>query len=302
MRMAVLGAPSNLGLSPPEPGAEPGCKRLAAALRGKGILERLGAEDAGEESPPPYSPEWDGKTTRNAAAIAAYSRKLADRVDELLEEGTFPLVLGGDCSILIGVMLALRRRGRFGLAFLDGHLDFRHPGNSEAMSAAAGEDLALATGRGAAEMSDPDGLGPLVRDEDVAALGERENDPQTSDILETEISVLDLAEVRRMGAPEAARRAVAFFESRGFDGFWIHLDADVLDNEVMPAVDSPQPGGLARAELVGMLRVFLSSPLAAGMGVAIFDPDKDPRGEIAATLTDDLAAAFPTRFRTPRRK
>ena len=126
----VLSAPSNLGLSPPRPGAEPGCKRLAATLREAGIAQRLGAADAGTVVPPPYSPEWDGKTVRNARAIVGYSRVLADRVNELLDERLFPLVLGGDCSILLGNMLALRKRGRFGLAFLDGHLDFRHPGNS----------------------------------------------------------------------------------------------------------------------------------------------------------------------------
>ena len=61
----------------------------------------------------------------NRAQIPAYTRVLADRVGTLLDAGERPLVLGGDCSILLGAMLALRRRGRFGLAFVDGHLDFR---------------------------------------------------------------------------------------------------------------------------------------------------------------------------------
>jgi arginase len=291
----VLDAPSNLGLSPPRPGAEPGCKRLASALREAGIAERLSAADAGAVVPPPYSPEWDGKTVRNATAIAGYSRELANRVNGLLDQGLFPLVLGGDCSVLLGNMLALRRRGRFGLAFLDGHLDFRHPGNSEVVGAAAGEDLALVTGRGAPELADPDGLGPLVRDVDVVALGERENDHETGDVHQTEITVLDLRAVRRMGVAEAARRAVAGFERSGLDGFWVHVDADVLDNEVMPAVDSPQPGGLSRNELVEMLRVLLGSKLAAGMEVTIFDPDLDPDGTIAATFADELVRAIRTR-------
>lgn len=294
-RVVVLDAPSNLGLSPPRPGVEPGCKGLAAALREAGIAERLGAADAGAVAPPPYSPEWDGKTVRNAAAIAGYSRELADRVNELLDGGLFPLVLGGDCSILLGNMLALRKRGRFGLAFLDGHLDFRHPGNSEAVGAAAGEDLALVTGRGAPGLTDPDGLGPLVRDGDVVALGERENDPETGDVQETGITVLDLRAVRRMGVTEAARHAVGGFERSGLDGFWVHVDADVLDNGVMSAVDSPQPGGLSRDELVEMLRVLLDSELAAGMEVTIFDPELDPDGTIAATFADDLVGALRAR-------
>ena len=51
--IAVLDAPSNLGLRPPRPGTEPGCKRLAGAHRGQGIVERLGAYDAGALIPRP---------------------------------------------------------------------------------------------------------------------------------------------------------------------------------------------------------------------------------------------------------
>jgi arginase len=290
--IAVLDAPSNLGLRPPRPGAEPGCKKLAGALRGQGIVERLGAYDAGGLIPPPYSEEWDGKTVRNASAIARFSRDLAGRVEELLEKGRFPLVMGGDCSILLANMLALRKRGRFGLAFLDGHLDFRHPGNSKVVGAAAGEDLALVTGRGGEDLANPEGLKPLVREEDVMALGERENDRETNDVLNTEIAVLDLAAVRKIGVAEAARRAVYRFERNKLDGFWIHLDADVLDDEVMPAVDSPQPDGLSRNELIEMLKGLLASRLAAGMEVTIFDPDLDPDGKIASAFADDLVAAL----------
>ena len=290
--IAVLDAPSNLGLRPPRPGAEPGCKKLAGALRGQGIVERLGAYDAGRLIPPPYSGEWDGKTVRNAPAIARFSRDLAGRVEELLKEGHFPLVMGGDCSILLGNMLALRKRGRFGLAFLDGHLDFRHPGNSEAVGAAAGEDLALVTGRGGEDLTNLEDLKPLVLEEDVVALGERENDPETIDVLDTEIAVLDLAAVRKIGVAEVARRAVDRFERNQLDGFWIHLDADVLDDEVMPAVDSRQQDGLGRDELIALLKVLLASRLAAGMEVTIFDPDLDPDGKIASAFADDLVAAL----------
>ena len=74
-----------------------------------------------------------------ATVIARGDRTaLAERVRAVVQEGKFPFVLGRDCSILIGNMLALRRRGRFGLVFIDGHLDFRHPGNSKLVGAAAG--------------------------------------------------------------------------------------------------------------------------------------------------------------------
>lgn len=213
---------------------------------------------------------------------------MAERVGAAIDAGRFPLVLGGDCSVLLGPMLALRRRGRFGLVFVDGHLDFRHPGNDDQVNAAAGEDLALATGRGTTRLTGIDGLRPYVRDGDVVALGEREGDPETADILGTEIGVWNLGEVRRAGVDQTAGETIDRMEGGGVDGFWLHLDVDVLDDAVMPAVDSRQPDGLSWAELAGLIGPVLRSPLAIGMEVTIFDPELDPDGRVGARLAAAL--------------
>ena len=130
----MIDAPSDLGLRPPAEGAVPGCYQTPGVLRDLGILDRLGASDGGVVPPGRYVGTWS------------------------------PVVLGGDCSISLGAMLALRRTGRYGIAYLDGHDDFRHLGLAPHVGAAAGEDLAIMTGRGAdaAYMSavdspDPDG-------------------------------------------------------------------------------------------------------------------------------------------------
>jgi arginase len=293
LSVVVVDAPSNLGLSPPEEGREPGVRGLASALRERGLVYRLGAEDGGGLTPPPYSPEVEPTTgTRNGEAIREFSRDLAGRVGAIVRSGPFPLVLGGDCSILLGSMLALRRLGRFGLVFVDGHLDFRHPGNSARLGAVAGEDLALVTGRGSERLTDLGGLGPLVRDEDVVALGEREDYPEWRDIHDTEITVWDLPRLRELGFAEAAGRAVEKLRANGVEGFWVHLDADVLDDALMPAVDSRQPGGMAYAELVELLRPLLRSGLAVGMEITIFDPELDSTGEIAEAFTAAVVEAF----------
>ncbi len=292
--IVVVDAPSNLGLAPPRPGAEPGCRGLASSLRDRGIVARIGAKDGGRVTPPPYSPDVDPATgVRSGEALRAYSMELAQTVDALVRDGSFPVVLGGDCSVLLGNMLALRRLGRFGLAFIDGHLDFRHPGNSELVGAAAGADLALVTGRGPDRLVDIDGLRSLVRDGDVVALGEREDYPEWRDIHKTDIVVCDLGELRALGPSKAAMKFVGRMEAGGVDGFWIHLDADVLDDAIMPAVDSRQPGGLSYSELVELLRILLDSGLAVGMEITIFDPELDPTGEIA----DGFAAAIVEAFR-----
>jgi arginase len=293
-QVAVLDAPSNLGLRPPSPGVVPGCYKLAGALRDHRIVDRLGAEDAGCVTPPRYDRhDWSpGQGVANATGLALYTPRLADRVGSLLRAGKFPLVLGGDCSILLGAALAMRRMGRFGLAFLDGHTDFRHVGNSEYVASAAGEDLALVTGRGQEDLTDLEGLSPYVYDTDVAVIGPRSDDEYLDELRNEGIAVWTVGDLRSQGSGEAPATGRERLERSDLDGFWIHLDVDVLDPKIMPAVDSPDPGGLDHDELVTLLGNLLASPQSVGLEVTVFDPDLDPDGTLAGQLTNILVAAF----------
>lgn len=272
----LIDAPSNLGLRPPAEGAPPGCYKAPGVLRDLGILNRLGASDGGVVTPGRYVGTWSpGDGVRNCAAIAAYTRALAARVASVRSSGGFPVVLGGDCSIVLGPMLALRREGRYGIAFVDGHDDFRHLGVAEHVQAAAGEDLAILTGRGADDLADIDGLRPYVRDGDVLALGMRSADR----LREAGIPGVTAAEL-------LAAAPVPSFPA--LDGFWIHVDIDVLDPAYVSAVDSPDPGGLDPDTLVSVLRELRSRPGAAGVELTVFDPDLDPDGSQAALVADIL--------------
>ncbi len=294
--ISILEAPSNLGLKPPAPGREPGVRRLPDALKAAGIVDGLWAVEAGRVIPPPYSPEKDPQTgIRNANAIQQYSVELAGEVQKLVASNTFPLVLGGDCSILIGNMLALRKSGRYGLVFIDGHTDFLTPATSQT-GGAAGMDLALVTGRGPELLTNIDGLKPLVQERNTVVFGYRDVDDPAAyiarDIFQTDMLLFSLDALRASGIREASTRAIAHFKENGVAGFWIHLDADVLDNDIMPAVDSPQPGGMSYGELGDLLRSLLSSGLAIGMEITIFDPDLDPDGSIARAFTRAIIAGF----------
>lgn len=289
-RIAVLDAPSNLGLRPPAKGAIPGVYKLPWALRRHGLIERLGAMDAGAVVPPRYLSQWTPGTVRNEQAIVAYSQALAKRLAELRQQSVFPLVLGGDCSVILGNLLALRREGRFGLAYLDGHSDFRHPGNSDRVGAAAGEDLALVTGRGHA-LAQLDPRRALVRDEDVIAIGMRGNDSYVPEMRRAGIKVFNVDDLRQDPTATLAE-ILRLLERKKLDGFWLHLDVDVLDAKIMPAVDSPDPDGLAWEELDRILQALVRSPRIAGMELTIFDPDLDPEGSLAATLVEHLTNAL----------
>ncbi|MET7338630.1 arginase family protein [Nonomuraea sp. NPDC005650] len=289
--LTVLDAPSNLGLRPLAPDTIPGCYKAPWALRNTGLVQRLGAADAGALVPPRYVATWEpGSGVRNGPAIAAYARRLADRVTAIRAAGGFPVLLGGDCSILLGPALALRTSGRYGVAYLDAHADFRHLGNSPHVGAAAGEDLALITGRGDDYLTDIDGLRPYVRDEDVIVLGVRDEE-DLRDIADTGIAHLpgtDLA----LDTGRALDTASKVLVRDDLDGFWIHVDVDVLDPSVLSAVDSPTPGGLDAAQLTELIRGLAAFPGAAGLEVTILDPDLDEDGSQAAMLADILVSAL----------
>jgi arginase len=307
--LAIIEAPSVLGLRPS------GVQDLPTALLDAGLLDDLDAARSGRVEPPAYDPVRDADAqVLNPHAIADYSARLADTVGDVLDTGRVPVVLGGDCSILLGNLLALRRRAdRPGLLFLDGHTDFYQP-SAEPYGEVASMDLALATGRGPRLLADLEGRGPLVRDEDVVALGFRDADESARagmQPLPPGLHAIDLDGVRASGAAAAARLAVGRLTSGTGTGtgtgtgagtrtgvgagFWVHLDADVLDDALMPAVDYRQPGGLSWEELETVLRTALAAPEARGLDVTIFNPRLDPDGSIARRLAECLRRGLAAR-------
>lgn len=287
---AILEAPSVLGLSPS------GVQHLPRALLARGLGERLAARHAGRVEPPAFAPERDPATGMlNSGSIVEYARQLGDRIAAVLASGDFPVVLGGDCSILLGGLLALRRSLRPGLLFLDGQADFYQP-EAEDKGEAASMDLALATGRGPAPVTNIDGYRPLVRDEDVAVFGFRDAADAAahgSQPLADSILALPLEEVRRLGAARAAAVALDHLSrSDGPDRFWIHLDVDVLDDAIMPAVDYRMPGGLSWSELTTVLRAAAAHPRAVGLEVCIYNPSLDSTGASGMGLVEALVDAL----------
>jgi arginase len=258
--------------------------------------ERLEARRAGRVEPPQYDNLRDPETALlNPRGIADYSVTLADAVGRTIDVAEFPVVLGGDCSIVLGCLLALRRRGRYGLLFIDGHADF-YQADAEPNGEAASMDLALATGRGPAIVTNLEGRRPLVRDEDVVAFGRRDAEVAEAHgsqrIEDTPIMVVDLAEVRKCGARDAILRAIEALSRPEVVGFWVHLDGDVLDDAVMPAVDYRMPGGLAWGELATILSLAMASGRAIGLDITIFNPKLDGDGSIAAAFVDALVSGL----------
>ena len=291
--LALISAPSNLGLRPPQPGAVPGTAKAPEALREAGLYTRLAAEgaaDAGVVLPGCYRPDTTPGQVRNQDAILEHAARLAARIRAQLDADRAPLVLGGDCSLLLAAGLALRPRGRYGLVHLDGHTDFRHPGNSTDCASLAGEDLAASVGLHWPAISAAGGAAPHFGPADTVHAGCRDDDEGLAEASAVLGQVIPARRIRQDGAAATAEAVLATVAASPLDGYWLHLDVDILDPAIMPAVDSPAPGGLAPAELTALLAAL--APRASGAQVTVFDPDLDPGGQHAALLASILATGF----------
>jgi len=291
--VTIIGAATSIGIRPYDSGAPRRLDLAPGTLRRHGLAERLGADDLGDLAAPPYHDlvRPEGRP-RNESEVLEYSQALAERVSATLNRGRFALVLGGDCSVVLGSLLGLRqaRSGPVGLVYLDAHADFASPAESRTGSVAS-MCLALAVGRGDSPLARLAGSDPLVAGRDVVVLGRRDQaEDWYGQAALSDWGVHDIgdAEMRRAGLTQTAAAALQVVGREPLEGFWIHLDADLLNPAVMPAVDSPEPGGPGLDELAELLAPLARHPRALGMELTIYDPLLDPDETGAGRLVELL--------------
>jgi arginase len=288
-RLAIIDAPIDCS------GAGRGEEHAPAALRAAGVVKRLRARDSGEADARIRDTRRDPATgVIGAAEVRRASAAVASRVREVSDAGECPLVLGGDCTLLLGVFQALARGS--GLWFVDGHADF-FDGESSPTGEAADMDLAILTGHGPLGLLERDG--PLLDPAAVVLLGHRPSalDPDVAREnarIDPAIQAVTAPEVRERGAARVGAEAAARLADRPA---WLHLDLDVLDEGVLPAVSYPQPLGLDWDELVALARPLVATPNLLGISVADFNPDLDADGTHAARVVEALDALCVQAFR-----
>jgi len=270
-----------------------GEERAPDALRAAGLIGRLGARDEGDVASALRPPERDERTGIIAfEGLVEASAAIAAAVDRALSRDERPLVIGGDCSLFVGVAGGLRRAGReAGLCFIDGHADY-YDGESSPTGESADMDLAIVHGQGPEELVAIAGPPPLIEAGRTAILGHRpaELDPDVAferDRVPAAVRQVDTQAIREIGPGRAARETLEHL--RGADSLWIHLDLDALDEGDLPAVSYPQPQGVSWDELEEMLTILVAEGDPIGISVADFNPDLDPDGAYADRIVELLA-------------
>lgn len=294
LRLALIGVPTSAGAR--RTGLEGG----PAAFRAAGLLERLRTKgldvaDLGDLPSVSFRPDPEHPRQQNVALVVDVARQTADRVDQALASGRLPLVLGGDCSLSLGVIAGLLNHClRLGLLYFDGDVDLNTPETTPS-GAFDGMVVAHFLGRGVPQLAGIGPRRPLLSEEDITLFGYDVGsgwiDPPELEALErSRMSKYPLAQVRA-NATAAARDALLGLESRS-DAILVHFDVDVMD---FPATDVPHPGGLDTKSAFAALRVFVAAPTCAAIVVTELNAERDPDGSHTACLVDGLVDALGAR-------
>lgn len=281
VRWALLGSP--LDCSATNRGEEQG----PSALRSAGLGDYPGIEDRGDVHALLTDTRRDPATGIVAfAQLRRACEQIRDQVSDVVGDGLRPLVVGGDCSVLVGALAGARLSvGRVGLAFLDGHLDCLD-GSTSPTGECADMDLAISYGHGPVGLIDLAGPPPTVSPDDVIAVGHRSGDGLEERVVDKRVTRIGVDELSRRGAAEVGASLAEWVGEIG--PYWVHLDVDVLDETVLPAVTYPQRGGTDWEGLASLLRPVLTGRGLIGFSVADLVPPLDPGGTCTNRLTELL--------------
>ena len=269
-RFELIGVPYT---SAAKPG---GIADAIGVLREAGLAERAAVADRGDLELIAGDGTRGSSGLLNERALAHLVTAARAAVASSLDRGRVPLLVGGDCPVLLGALAAGRdRHEEIGLLLVDGHEDAWPPHRSKTGEASDSE-VAIALGRIDRLPGPLDGLVPLLAPDSVAMLGPRDRrELETADVESLDGTVAlfrDDAAVRASGTVSSAREAIAALPPR----FWLHVDLDVLSTDDFPAADYLQPGGLGWEELLEIAREALADRGCLGCSVVIYNPELDP--------------------------
>lgn len=294
-KVAILGAPLDLGTE------RRGVDMGPSALRYSGLEERLEkiglkVEDFGnvEAEMPELAPVRD-EEARFLPAILATCAQIARRVTDLAQEdGTLPLVLGGDHSIAMGTIAGLHAAyGPGGVLWIDAHGDLNRPQTSPSGNV-HGMPLAAALGACGFEL---EGFAPppWVEANRVALVGVRSLDPGEKELVrERGIRVLTMADIDRRGIAGVMRDALETVAGPGF--VHVSLDVDVCDPEIAPGVGTPVRGGLSYREAHLAMELIAEWGMLTSLEVVEVNPILDHAGSTGQLAVELVASALGARI------
>jgi arginase len=230
---------------------------------------------------------------QNVGRVLDVVQRVAAAVGELLDTGDTPLVIGGDCTVTLGVAAAyVRRMPDVGLVYFDGDIDVSTP---ETTTSGILDTMGMShlLGRGVPDLVGFGGRVPLLAPDKIVAFGFDEREPSAEQRAWLSGQGVDCRPANAMrDAAAEALDASGRLAGRS-DPVLVHFDVDVVDSTELPLADFPHFNeGLGFDAAMGALRIFCGQPAFGGLVITEINPLRDPDGRLLARLLDPLTAAL----------
>lgn len=291
MDISIIGAPVDLGAD------RRGVDMGASAIRYAGLegyLRDIGyaTRDLGNiHVPIAESTQNHNPHLKYLDPIIRMADELADRVANVLREGNFPLVLGGDHSVSLGSVAGVARERKIGIVWVDAHGDF----NTDETSPSGnihGMVLSALAGLGAERLVNIGGFSPKVEPHNIVLIGTRQLDSgERRLLLEKGVHVFTMHDIDRMGLANVMNMAAERAEA-GVDGIHLSLDLDVVDPIQAPGVGTPVLGGLNYRETHLAMELLAQTRKVVSMDVVEVNPILDNHNETARLATQFVLSAL----------
>ena len=290
-QVAIIGAALDLG------SGRRGVDMGPSAIRYAGLEDRLTGlgyrcfDWGNVETAVLEATEETDASARYLPEIKAACGRVSRLVGLALEQGSLPLVLGGDHSVAIGTLGGLAQaRGVGGVLWIDAHSDLNTPESSPSGNV-HGMPLAAAIGLMDERFESAAWTLPAIEPERVALVGLRSVDSRERErIRELGIKAFTMSDIDRIGIERAIRESLTHIAGPGF--VHVSLDMDALDPEVAPGVGTPVRGGLSYREAHLALELVAESGLAGSFEVVEVNPILDRENATAALAVELVASAL----------
>lgn len=290
LNITMIGVPMDLGQQ------RRGVDMGPSAIRYAGVHERLEmightVEDLGNIVIEPAKEEPNTKL-RNLSAVLKANTELANKVNEMVKEEHFPLVLGGDHSIAIGTLAGLSDHySNLGVIWYDAHADMNTSDTSPSGNI-HGMPLAISMGLGHDSLVNIRNYAPKVKPENIIIIGARSVDEGEKELIrEKGIKVYSMHEIDRLGMTYIMQDAINYLKDRNVDGVHLSLDLDGIDPIYTPGVGTPVPGGITYRESHLAMEMLHESNLITSAEFVEVNPildEKNQTAEVAVALMGSL--------------
>jgi len=284
----VIGMQMDLGAS------KRGVNMGPLAIRYSGLLEKLNelgfkALDKGDIVA--GQPETENPKLKNFKPIFDANKNLFEEVTATLNDGAFPVILGGDHSVAAGSISATNQfYHKIGVIWIDAHGDF----NSDETSPSGnmhGMPLSALTGFGPDKMVAFNNRTKYVDPKNVAVVGGRDIDPEERKRMsESGIHVFSIHDVDKLGMAEVMKRAIEA-TGDGTDGIHVSYDVDAITPQEAPGVGTPVHSGLTVREAFLAAELVAESGKLIGLDMVEINPIIDERNR-TGILACELILAF----------